>query len=205
MKLRVLFLACALAAAAFLPAAARPASALPDGTYRYSLEQAGAVIGKSTIVVRRSSGVLTISESAAYPQVTLLSKRTLDPISFATTRYSADINGEHADVAIAGAGATLTIGSRKSTITAPPATTFVVSENLIAGFRADAGDARSQQERFARLHLVAVLSRFRGIVAETNAQPPAGILESDVAVTLAFSASRRRSGTTRKRWSWTVW
>ena len=186
--MRVLFFACALAAA-WVPVVAQPESTtiLPDGTYRYSIEQSGAVVGNSTIVVRRSSGSLTIGESGDKPQETVLSHRTLDPASFLTSAYSADINGSHLDVAIAGTNATITVGKVSRKLSATPGTAFVVSENLIAGF-AQIPATLARQKQISLACICGGFIAIPAIVAKSATPVPPGLPSADVAITISLAS-----------------
>ena len=130
MKSFVLSLAALVAATAAAP----PTAILPDGTYRYETAIGGKAVGESTIVVDRSSGALTVSESATLAGHSLVSKRTIVEANFATTDYSATVSGKQFVVTITGNDATLTADGKQTTIAAAQGAPFVVGDNMVAGF-----------------------------------------------------------------------
>jgi dienelactone hydrolase len=115
------------------PANAQTTTAIPDGTYQYSLEQSGNDVGKSTIVVKRESGALTISERASLAGTTVSTAHVFNLPTFAASSYLATAPA-HATVAIDGTTATLTQGPATQNISGEAGKPFVVFDNLVASF-----------------------------------------------------------------------
>ncbi len=135
MKIRVLFFACALAAACF-PGAVRAESAtiLPDGTYRYSLSAGDRALGSSTIVIRRAPGTLTISESASVAGTVASTVHVFDLPALAASSFLVTSSGAHAAVTIDGTTATIVQGATSQKISAETGKPFVIFDNLVASF-----------------------------------------------------------------------
>jgi pimeloyl-ACP methyl ester carboxylesterase len=134
-KTRVLFSACVLAVLTCIPVGGRPASTtvLPDGTYQYSLEQAGTVLGKSTIVVKRVPVALTISESGSFAGTVVSTVHVFDLPALSASSYLAAAPA-HAGIVINGTTATLTRGPTTQKVSAEAGKPFVIFDNLVGSF-----------------------------------------------------------------------
>jgi len=135
-QLRVLALAVAAAAFPSIAGAAPTASApLPNGKYTYAIIDSGKRSGTSTIVVTRSDGALLIEEHASPMESTGVTRRTLDPSTFATRSYAEYTEGQpRLTVTIVGNTASMRNQTPTERIVAPPDSPFVVWDGYVALF-----------------------------------------------------------------------
>jgi uncharacterized protein len=158
---------------------------LPSGTYRYETSIGGHSVGSSTIVVRRTGGTLDIGESASLAGRSLISDRKIQATTFANLSYVADADGQHAALTFAGNEATLSAGAVHSTIAAPSAAPFVVSDNMVAGFAVI--PAAFHVTGAKQLTLACVCGAFVAVpvtVASHSAARPAEVPSGDAGLTV---------------------
>jgi hypothetical protein len=92
------------------------ATALPSGTYHYTIYSDGKAAGKSTIVVSRSDGSIRVVENTALSGDPIQTQRTLDPFSFSTLTYSVTSQGSTDTIDIPGAQGTWKSGTQTKTL-----------------------------------------------------------------------------------------
>lgn len=125
------------------PPAAAAVAAPSDGTYTYQASLGGTPIGKTVITVKRSGGVLTVSEaanasvqgSAGSAKTSMTLSASLVPTAYAAT-YAMAGRSMHDRVVLDGASATETTpGGTKTFALQPETKQFVILDgSMLGGF-----------------------------------------------------------------------
>ena len=169
-----------------LLAKAQSAPVLPDGTYQYSLTQSASDVGKSTVVVKRESGVLSISERASVAGTAVSTAHVFNLTTLAASSYVATAPA-HATVTIDGTTATLAQGTTTQNISGDAGKPFVVFDNLVASFLQMPAALHGAKSFTLACVCGGKFMAIPGTVVESTAVRPAGVPAVDALLPITLA------------------
>jgi hypothetical protein len=180
--------------AVMLLATSQPAAApipLPDGTYVYTIVDSGSVASSSKIVVSRNGGKIVIAEHALPMEAGQVTRRILSAGTFATLSFTDDVDGKRiSTLDVAGNNAVLAQYGRKTTLTAPAGTPFVVFDlNAASFFQLPAVLHFSATNHLALIELFTENSTTPLSASPSTAARPAGVPARDLAMDATVDAA----------------
>jgi hypothetical protein len=173
----------AVIAAVVGAAAPSGTAAPPDGTYTYSITQAGTQIGTSTVTIKRSSAGISVHEDQTLGVLNFVIDETvdgttLDPTVYVAT-YSHGAGSQARHVAFDRTGATVSLegvsGSQFFPLTDPLKNVYVLESSILTGyFLLPAQIHASKATQFLQI----IPSEVESLTAHVSSQP-AGSRPSD--------------------------